>query len=492
MEEALVALDTAYILDPAVRRSRPSTHDQELLELPFDQYQRYRLMADLCAARRRSGMPLRILDVGGRTGLLRRFLPSARVELVDMEPSSEEGLVLGTGERLPFATNSFDVVTAADTLEHVAVENREAFVKECCRTARGWVVLAGPYQHPAVQEAEEVLQGFLREKLQREHAYLNEHRELGLPDLEQTRTWCQEAGALSTHAVGHGSLDRWVGLLSLELYMEDEPGLRELAKRFYRFYSTLLYPTDRYGVVYRHALVASMDGDAPPSAEDLFGDAQMDAKAHEALGSAVTQLAGFDRERDLFQAERDRLEKEAARGRQNVAGHTASLEVAEADLTSHVKALEVAHEDLSGHRASLASVEKDLASHVGALEVARADLKGHREVVQELRREQRESQLESQLVVEELRAGLERAKELEGHLNEAQAAQRRVQEEYTRLLDERAEFEAELHRVHSMASHWHEQWLHDTRWRRKMRGWSARLLKILKVRSRSGQDPRAD
>ena len=462
-----MALDNAYILDPAARGSRQSIRDQELLELPFDQYQRYRLMADLCAARRRGGMPLRILDVGGRTGLLRRFLPSARVELVDMEPSSQEGFVLGTGERLPFAANSFDVVTAADTLEHVPVESREAFVKECCRTARGWVVLAGPYQHPAVQEAEEVLQGFLREKLQREHAYLNEHRELGLPDLEQTRTWCQEAGALSTHAVGHGSLDRWVGLLSLELYMEEEPLLRELAKRFYRFYSTLLYPTDRYGVVYRHALVASMDGDAPPSAEDLFGDAQMDAKAHEALGSAVTQLAGFDRERDLFQAERNRLEQEVARGRQDVAGHAASLEEVETDLASHVKALEVAHGDLRGHSASLASVENDLARQVAALEDARADLKGHREVVQELRREQ----LESRLVIEEMRAGLERVKELEGHLNETQV---------------------ELHHVNSMASQWHEQWLHATRWRRKTRGWLARLLKILRVRSRSRQDLKSD
>ena len=64
----------------------------------------------------------------------------------------------------------------------------------------------------------------------------------------------------------------------------------------------------------------------------------------------------------------------------------------------------------------------------------------------------------------------ERVKELEGHLNETQV---------------------ELHRVNSMASQWHDQWLHATRWRRKTRGWLARLLKILKVRSRSGQDPRS-
>ncbi len=303
----------------------------DLLELPFDQYQRYRLIADLCASHP-AQVPLRVLDVGGRTGLLRRFLPEARVDLVDVDPSSEGGLVLGTGDRLPFATDAFDVVTAADTLEHVPLEFREAFVKECCRVSRGWAVLAGPYQHPAVQEAEEVLQGFLREKLGREHRYLNEHRELGLPDLDQTRAWCEQAGAQGTHTVGHGSLDRWVGLLSLELYLDDEPGLRELAKRFYRLYSTLLYPTDRYGVVYRHALVASLDGSVPPSAEELFADARLGAKAEEALASAVTQLAGFDRERDVFHKERERLGGELARGQQDLAGHTATIERQGRDL----------------------------------------------------------------------------------------------------------------------------------------------------------------
>jgi uncharacterized coiled-coil DUF342 family protein len=112
------------------------------------------------------------------------------------------------------------------------------------------------------------------------------------------------------------------------------------------------------------------------------------------------------------------------------------------------------------------------------LEDARADLKGHREVVQELRREQ----LESQLAIEEMRAGIERVKELEGHLNDAHSAQRRVQEE----------FEVELHRVNSMASQWHEQWLHATRVRRKMRGWLAHLPKILGVRSHPRQDSKAD
>ena len=46
------------------------------LSLPFDQYQRYRLVADLINQVRPEGRRLRVLDVGGRTGLLKRFLPS--------------------------------------------------------------------------------------------------------------------------------------------------------------------------------------------------------------------------------------------------------------------------------------------------------------------------------------------------------------------------------------------------------------------------------
>ena len=63
--------------------------------LPFDQYQRYRLVADLIDRVRRPDGELRILDIGGRTGLLRKFLPNDRVDLVDLESSDLEGLVLG-------------------------------------------------------------------------------------------------------------------------------------------------------------------------------------------------------------------------------------------------------------------------------------------------------------------------------------------------------------------------------------------------------------
>ena len=67
----------------------------DVFELPFDQYQRYRLTSDLVNELRAKNQRFTILDVGGRTGLLRSFLPKDHVSLVDLEPSDQKGLVLG-------------------------------------------------------------------------------------------------------------------------------------------------------------------------------------------------------------------------------------------------------------------------------------------------------------------------------------------------------------------------------------------------------------
>ncbi len=106
-------------------------------QLPFDQYQRYRLVADLLGALRGKHKPLEVLDVGGRTALLRGFLTKDHITLVDIESSAERDLVLGDGTRLPFRDKSFDVVAAFDTLEHVPPQLRTAFVSECARVSRG-------------------------------------------------------------------------------------------------------------------------------------------------------------------------------------------------------------------------------------------------------------------------------------------------------------------------------------------------------------------
>ena len=172
--------------------------------LPFDQLQRYRLVAEIVQQVRGQDEVLDVLDVGGRTGLLRQFLPGDRIAAVDPEPPPPEAptprLVLGTGSALPFADDAFDLVCAFDTLEHVPPDQRQAFVSECVRVARRWVVLAGPYTAPAVDAAEQELARFLREELEFDHRYLREHLENGLPERALTEQWLREGGARWSHS----------------------------------------------------------------------------------------------------------------------------------------------------------------------------------------------------------------------------------------------------------------------------------------------------
>ena len=198
------------------------------VSLPFDQYQRYRLVADLVDRARGDRGALRILDVGGRTGLLAKFLPQDKIELVDLEPSEVGGLVLGDGSRLPFAAESFDAVVSFDTLEHVPKRRRRAFVEESWRVAKSWVIHAGPYQAKRVEEAEARLRGFLTEKLELHHRYLEEHHSHGLPKRQDVESRLRELGG-EVVSVGHANIERWLGLMCLSMYMDRDAPLRGLA-----------------------------------------------------------------------------------------------------------------------------------------------------------------------------------------------------------------------------------------------------------------------
>jgi SAM-dependent methyltransferase len=323
----------------------------DVRRLPFDQYQRYRLVAGLLEEVRGAGQ-ISVLDVGGGTGLLRRFLPDARVALVDVVPGGEErAFVLGDGSHLPFADGSFDAVAAFDTLEHVPPARRADFVREAARVARRWVVLAGPYHTPAVRRAEEELDRFLEEHLSLEHAFLREHLANGLPEREEVERLLREAGG-RTSAFGHGNLGLWQTLMRLEIAL-DEPVLRPFAGSLYELYARAVFERDRAEPVYRHAVVAAF-GEAPLPAADGRPPAVPAVELEAALVRAFEQaleLFAEDRERRAWLAER------------------ASFQQVVRDLEA----------DLEGHRATLREVQGELEAH-------RQGLRAYEERVRELRR----------------------------------------------------------------------------------------------------------
>ena len=345
----------------------------DVLDLPFDQYQRYELVRALLESVRSPGETFQVLDVGGRTALLREFLPADRVELVDVDPSDVDGLILGSGAELPFQSDSVDVVAAFDTLEHVPPALRDAFVAECARVARRYVILAGPYDSPRVAEAEEILLAFLRDRLDWTHRYLEEHRINGLPDAGATRAVLEASGA-KVEMLGHGALDRWLLLMCLELYAEHEPMLRELAGRAYRLYNEHLFRSDHGDDVYRHAMVAVF-GDAPvPHLRDaLDAPGSAPAGATEVFRELGQELMRYDALRDSYAPEMERLH-----------GVVAGLEK---DRDEHAESLAVQTKDLEESRKTITTIERDLTETRKSYETVQADLEGSRETIEALRAE---------------------------------------------------------------------------------------------------------
>jgi DNA repair exonuclease SbcCD ATPase subunit len=402
----------------------------DVLALPFDQYQRYRWVSELLDEVRPPGASWRILDVGGRTALLRAFLPRDRVTMVDLETSSERPLVLGDGSALPFADASFDIVAAFDTLEHVPVARRTAFVSECRRVASQYVILAGPYQSPEVEEAERILQRFLKDKLSVEHRYLEEHRHNGLPVRGDVEAELRELGA-AVISLGHGNLERWLALISMSMYMDFRPELRSIAARFHRFYNEKLYASDRAEPVYRHAVVAALRGARLPAKEKSRSPTVAPPGAVARINELAFEIVAFEREREAFEAERERLRKVSRDLGADLEGHKKTLAEARTIQTQQGRVIDTLTKDLDAHKRSNADLQRDLALVRASME---QDLAEHKKVIGELgadianrERARAETEERFQREIGEHRAVIDALQaDLEGHRGQAATLMRDV------------------------------------------------------------------
>jgi len=403
--------------------------------MPFDQYQRYRLVADVLEKVRPDGEHLEVLDVGGRTALLRRFMPEDRVEMVDVEESEEAGLIIGSGAQLPFKDGAFDAVVCFDTLEHVPPALRDAFVDECARVARRWVVIAGPYHTKEVARSEELLQEFITDKLGQTHRYLQEHRDHGLPDRKSTESRLRAAGA-RVRSIGHARLDRWLGLMCLSLYMDRDAALRGIAGGFHQFYNEALYASDHAKSVYRHAVVAAFGKAALPKADDLLGPAIAPKDSLKPVDHLVRELLAFDSQRDVVRAEWNRLEGVNRDLEKDVAEHDSSLADLRKELAERDRV--IAEKD-AGLAQLKQQIEETQAVAEGSIKTLQANLAEHAKTIDSLRVE-----------VEAKSGGISA---LEGELSRERAAGTAEREHLRTELEHHSTSLAELSRLRGELQH---------------------------------------
>jgi hypothetical protein len=225
------------------------------LELPFDQYQRYKMVEELVGLIRQ-GRRLRILDVGGHPGLIADFLPEDDIFILDMLPSEGLTCVQGDGARLPFKDDSFDLVVSIDTLEHIPSDQRLGFLEEQLRASRDYVLLAAPFEDENISLAEQIVNEFFIKKIGRPNDSLEEHFANGLPGLSETLSFFDQSGAQHLETP-NGYLYNWLVMMMALPAAQALPNSEELVAMINRFYNQNLYVSDNREPCYRTVILVS-------------------------------------------------------------------------------------------------------------------------------------------------------------------------------------------------------------------------------------------
>ncbi len=146
--------------------------------LPYDLYERHAVVSRLLRRALGDDRAVTVLDVGGRVGLLSRFLPVYRVTSINTDGT---GHLLGSGLALPFPDDSFAAVVSVDTLEHLPPARRVPFLREGARVARRCLIVAAPFGSEQHRAYERHLDDLYRSAYGHPHPYLGEHIRYGLP-----------------------------------------------------------------------------------------------------------------------------------------------------------------------------------------------------------------------------------------------------------------------------------------------------------------------
>lgn len=242
-----------------------------VIESPFDQYQRYRLVAEMAVALQGTlGRAPRVLDVGGHHwdfyGHPRRpiaeALPWCATVTVDLADNTLPGYVKAIGDHLPFGAKTFDAVASVDVLEHVPARFRSSVLDEVLRVASTAAVIAAPFEDWRVVRAEEIFSGFIHEILGAPQQQLAEHRANGLPRLDETVAHIERAG-WTARVVPYGNLWRWVFMMIDKFALGVLPGARPVHQQMDADYNQELFERDRETPCYRHFVVATRTADHP-------------------------------------------------------------------------------------------------------------------------------------------------------------------------------------------------------------------------------------
>lgn len=233
-------------------------------ELSFDLYGRYAVMRDIINQNRDNGQPFKVLDVGGRGNLMRKFLPKDKVFYLDPYVNTDDSnYIKGNGCAIPLKDNSFDWVVSADVFEHIPENRRNDFLNENIRVAKLGAILAAPFYSKGVERAEIIAnESYKKLTSGRDHVWLKEHIENKLPKEKELEDFLN-LKKISFQKIHNNRLFLWETLMISSLFFSENYSdeiAREI-KKFNLFYNTDIFPFDNQEPSYRKIYFAKKNKD---------------------------------------------------------------------------------------------------------------------------------------------------------------------------------------------------------------------------------------
>lgn len=205
-----------------------------------------------------TGPTVKLLDVGGKEGLLKEF--GFKPTVIDLEASNEPNFIQGNALDMPFDNKMFDASVSCDVLEHIEAPDRHQFISEMLRVSKIAVICA-PFDHAGVAEVENEVNSYYKYLLKRGHRWLQEHIDNGLPSEEETAKTIRKLG-YNFVKVRHFSLDIWPMVLKAHLLhaaFGDSKDVVRAARRLYGTYYDDLCAYDFSARGYRTFFIISKD-----------------------------------------------------------------------------------------------------------------------------------------------------------------------------------------------------------------------------------------